>query len=130
MAAAAAEVAISGPMNRQAILDPAVRPAPRRAARWRPAPATATWTTTFRSERDAARGVRAWAKNSVQAARLMLSQRFNVNSRDTLGWRLKILTETRLPVKRLPALRSGDVNDINIELSTLAFKRSNPGHVS
>ena len=44
--------AVSEPMIQAAISASAVRRAPRRAARSRPAPATATWTTTFRSERD------------------------------------------------------------------------------
>src|SRR3954451_16640631 len=40
-----------------AISAPAVRPAPRRGGRWRPAAvATATWTTIFRSERSGGAG--------------------------------------------------------------------------
>src|SRR5882672_8755308 len=50
MAAAAAVAAVSA-LTMPAISAPAVRPAPRRGGRWRPAAvATATWTTTFRSE--------------------------------------------------------------------------------
>src|SRR5450631_769932 len=55
MAARAAAAAISAPMIPAAVIlvpavRPAVRPARRRAARSRPAPATATWMTTSRSE--------------------------------------------------------------------------------
>ena len=48
---AGAVAAASAPMNPAAISGRAVPPAPHRAARSRPAPATATWTTTFRSDR-------------------------------------------------------------------------------
>jgi hypothetical protein len=52
MAAAAAVAAISGRMIPAATLDPAVRQAQHLAApsRLAPAPATATWTTIFRSD--------------------------------------------------------------------------------
>src|ERR1700730_11709662 len=48
--ASAAAVAVADRMTPAAISAPAVRPARRRAARWRPVRATATWTTTFRSK--------------------------------------------------------------------------------
>src|SRR5216683_2368381 len=96
MAAAAAEVAISGRMNPAAISAPAVPPTPRRAARSRPAPATATWTTIFRSERDEARASDSLGEGFRPGRLLTSIPRFNVNSRDILGWHLKIQTKTRL----------------------------------
>ena len=51
----------------------------RRAARWRPAPATATWTTIFRSERDEA-SAPALAETGRSAAwRQLLTPALNVN---------------------------------------------------
>ena len=57
----AVAAAISAPTMPAAISAPAVRPAPHRAARSQPARATATWTTTFRSESGVSAPARAFA---------------------------------------------------------------------
>src|SRR5258707_8445754 len=129
MAAAAAAAAISWPMIPAAISAPAVRPPRHRAARWRPAPATATWTTTFRSEFAVERdqGLRPWLARPPRPLPRQQGMCLGMAFRCQISREIQVSEKTGNSLKQLcnrastvsAALTPVDVNDINVDVNAI-----------